>query len=75
MQERNIVQEVCEELNISQAELAREFGITTSAISKWNTREMPKIAQKALEYMLKSHKQEKKLKTLKAFKNVLLSID
>ena len=74
MQERNIVQEVCMELNISQADLARELGITSGAVAKWNTVKMPKIAKKCLEYMLISHQQKIQLEKVKEFKNVLLNI-
>ncbi len=75
MNEKNIVKIVCDELDINQTELAKRLGVSASAVGKWHTREMPKIAEKALEYMLKSYKQEKQLKVLKDFKNILSTIE
>ena len=74
IENKNIVKEVCEKLDINQSELAKELGVTTGAISKWN-KDTPKIAQKALEYMITIHNQEKQLKILKDFKKMIINID
>ena len=71
----NIVQEVCKELNINQSELAKKLDVTTSAVAQWNSKEIPKMAKKAMEYLLKSYKQEQQLKTIKEFQKVLQDLN
>jgi|GEM_PF-3252424 len=61
--ELSIVKATCNELGISQKELADKFGISTSAISQWGT-DIPKTAQVALELMLENNQLKKDLKTL-----------
>jgi len=75
MEEKNIVKKVCEEMNISQSDLARQLDVTTSAIAQWSSKEVPKMARKTLEYMLKSYKQEQQLNAVREFYKVLHEIE
>lgn len=61
--ELSIVKATCNELGISQKELADKFGISTSAISQWGA-DIPKTAQVALELMLENNQLKRDLKTL-----------
>ncbi|SFV63612.1 hypothetical protein MNB_SV-14-1037 [hydrothermal vent metagenome] len=70
--EKSMVQKVCEELGISQSELARRLDIGRSSISKWsNGEKIPSVAQVALELMLENNEQKQKLKIIDDFTTLL----
>ena len=60
MQE-NIVQKVCKELNINQAELSRMIGVSPSKISEYNSgkRKTPKVVNIALGLILENRELKK----------------
>jgi len=75
MDETNMVKKVCKEMNISQSDLARQLDVTTAAVAQWGSKEIPKMAKKTLEFMLKSYKQEQQLNAIREFYRVLHEID
>ena len=72
--EENIVKKVCKELNITQKELAEMLEVSTSAVSLWSKGEIPKMAQLALELMIKTKEQEEKLNIIRKAKDIINSI-
>jgi len=48
--------------------------VSTSAVSLWSKGEIPKMAQMALEQMLKIKEQEEKLNTIKKAQQILNSL-
>ncbi|MCD4699779.1 MAG: helix-turn-helix domain-containing protein [Phycisphaerae bacterium] len=60
---QNIVKSTCQELGITQKELAERLGVTTSAISQWNT-DVPKMAQIALELLIENHRLNKDIQDI-----------
>ncbi len=59
----NIVKSTCQELGITQKELAERIGVTPSAISQWGN-EIPKTAQVALELMIENNTLKKDLQAI-----------
>ena len=74
MQKKNIVQEVCEELNISHAELAKKLKIGRSSISEWKngTRKIPNGTLLAMQLLIENNKLKKDLKVIEDFKKMLV---
>ncbi len=57
----NIIQKVCKELGINQAELSRMIGVSQSKISEYNSgkRETPKVVNFALGLILENKELKK----------------
>ena len=53
-EEQNIVKKVCKELNITQAELARQLEVSPATISDWAKGNIPKMAEMALLLILEN---------------------
>ncbi len=70
MQE-NIVQKVCKELNINQAELAKKLKVSRSTITDWNKGNIPKMTQYALELLIENIELKTQLKTVKDFYDIM----
>lgn len=70
-EEINIVKKVCSELGITQKELADELEVPTPTMARWASGDIPKMAQKALELMLKNKELEEKFEILKKAHKIL----
>ena len=74
MHKTNIVQEVCDKLNINQATLAKKLDVGTSTVSEWKKGNIPKMAELALKLMLESREQQKKLQKIKEAFSIIQKI-
>jgi transcriptional regulator with XRE-family HTH domain len=56
MKEDNIVKQVCQELNINQAELARKLGVSPARLSEYRNgkKRIPKLVNVALNLLLEN---------------------
>jgi DNA-binding XRE family transcriptional regulator len=72
--EENIVKQVCKELNINQAELARELGVSPATITDWNNGKIPKMAKLALKYMIENRELKKHLSNIRNFYETMNAI-
>lgn len=61
--EENIVKRTCQELGLTQKELANLVGVTTSAISQWNS-EVPRMAEVALTLLIENHHLKKDIESI-----------
>lgn len=70
----NIVKEYCQELEITQKELADKLKVSEPTIAKWNKGEIPKMAQLALDLMLENRAYKNKLQKIKEAQSIISSI-
>jgi transcriptional regulator with XRE-family HTH domain len=72
--ENNIVKRVCKELGVTQKELAEMLDVPQSTLSRWQSGEIPKMAQLALENMLELHDYKTKFKKIKEAQDIINNI-
>lgn len=70
----NIVKQVCDEFDITQKDLSDMLDVPQPTISRWQTGEIPKMAQLALEQMIKIKNLEQHLENVKKFYATLKEI-
>ena len=72
MQEENIVKRACKELGVTQKELAEMLDVPNGTVNRWaSTGDIPKMAQVALEQMLRLKEYEEMSENLsKGFKTL-----
>jgi len=70
----NIVKQVCQELGINQAELARLLEVSKSSITDWNKGNIPKMTKMALELLLENTKLKNQLKIVKEAHEIVRKI-
>ncbi len=60
IKEENIIKHTCQELGITQKELAQRTGLSVSAISKWNQgAKIPNSAEKTFNLLVENFKLNK----------------
>ncbi|MDD5360459.1 MAG: helix-turn-helix transcriptional regulator [Sulfurovaceae bacterium] len=72
--QKNIVKQVCDEFDITQKDLSDILDVPQSTISRWQAGEIPKMAQLALEQMIKIKTLEQHLENVKKFYTTLKEI-
>ena len=64
MEEENLVKKTCQELGITQKELAEKIGFSTTSLSKWsNGSKIPVNVIKTLELLLEFHDYKTNIET------------
>ena len=68
----NIVKEICQELNITQKNLAEILEVPEGTISSWAVKnEIPRLGKKAIEFYMQSIKNQKIVDSYKNFVNLV----
>ncbi|OHE05073.1 MAG: transcriptional regulator [Sulfurimonas sp. RIFOXYB12_FULL_35_9] len=62
---QNIVKSTCQELGITQKELAEQLDVPQSTVSGWAKGDIPKMTKLALELMLENKSLKHKLQIFK----------
>ncbi|MBE0514319.1 DUF6166 domain-containing protein [Sulfurimonas sp.] len=71
-QKSNVVKEICNELQITQKELANILEIPEGTVSSWAVKnEIPRLGKKAIEFYIQSKKNEQIVKSYKSFVKLL----
>ncbi|PAF50437.1 helix-turn-helix transcriptional regulator [Helicobacter sp. 13S00477-4] len=72
--EMNLIKRVCQELNISQKELAEELEIPQSTISRWANDDIPKMAVLYFELLFENKALKMKLQAIKNAREIINSL-
>lgn len=68
----NVVKKICSELQITQKELANILEIPEGTVSSWAVKnEIPRLGKKAIEFYMRSQKNEKVVQSYKSFVKLL----
>lgn len=67
----NIVKRACKELGITQKELAEMLDVPQSTMARWNSGEIPRMAQLALELLLENKSLKSDMEILKKAHEIL----
>lgn len=68
----NVVKEICNELQITQKDLANILEIPEGTVSSWAVKnEIPRLGKKAIEFYMQSQKSEQIIKSYKNFVKLL----
>lgn len=68
----NIVKRACQELDITQKELAEQIDVPQSTVNRWaSTNEIPKMAEKYFELLLETKDLKEKFELLKKAHKIL----
>jgi len=68
----NVVKEICNELQITQKDLANILEIPEGTVSSWAVKnEIPRLGKKAIEFYIQSQKNEQIIKSYKDFVKLL----
>jgi len=67
MDKDNIIEIVYQELKLTPTELSEELNVTTSAISQWKTRGIPKDKKKIMQLMIELNEKNQLINTIKGF--------
>ncbi len=60
MNEKSLVNEVCDELGITQKELADKIGANSGTVKNWSSKnEVPLWAKKSIELLIENHHKDK----------------
>lgn len=62
----NIIKQTCQELGITQKELADRLGVSKPSVERWAQGEVPEQAQKQIELLLENDNMRKELDELKS---------
>ncbi|MFV0481284.1 MAG: helix-turn-helix domain-containing protein [Campylobacteraceae bacterium] len=73
-EKENIVKLTCKELGITQKELGEILDIPQPTIARWQSGDIPKMAQRALELLLETRELKTKLNEIRKIKDLILSI-
>lgn len=69
---KNVVKDVCIELEITQKELARILEVPEGTISSWAVKnEIPRLGKKAIEFYIQNNKNKKIVDSYKSFISLL----
>jgi len=68
----NVVKKVCDELNITQKNLANILEVPEGTVSSWAVKnEIPRLGKKAIEFYMQSQQNQKIVDSYKSFVNLL----
>ena len=68
----NVVKKVCNELNITQKNLALILEVPEGTVSSWAVKnEIPRLGKKAIEFYIEKQKNEQIVESYKSFLNLL----
>ena len=68
----NVIKEICQELNITQKNLAEILEIPEGTVSSWAVKnEIPRLGKKAIEFYIINVKNQKIVDSYKSFKDLL----
>lgn len=68
----NVVKEICDELQITQKQLAGILEIPEGTVSSWAVKnEIPRLGKKAIEFYIQSQKNQQIIESYKSFVNLL----
>ena len=71
-QKSNIVKNICKELNITQKQLAEILEVPEGTVSSWAVKnEIPRLGKKAIEFYMKSQKNQKIVDSYRSFIELL----
>ncbi|MBA1432003.1 MAG: helix-turn-helix transcriptional regulator [Epsilonproteobacteria bacterium] len=71
-QKANIVKDICKELNITQKQLAEILEVPEGTVSSWAVKnEIPRLGKKAIEFYMKSQKNQKIVDSYRSFIELL----
>lgn len=71
-QKTNVVKDICDELQITQKQLANILEIPEGTVSSWAVKnEIPRLGKKALEFYMQSQKNQKIVESYKSFVKLL----
>ncbi|MDT8338489.1 MAG: DUF6166 domain-containing protein [Sulfurimonas sp.] len=71
-QKSNVVKEICNELKITQKDLASILEIPEGTVSSWAVKnEIPRLGKKAIEFYIQSQKNEQIVQSYKSFVKLL----
>ena len=69
-----MVKEVCQELGITQKQLAEILEVPEGTVSSWAVKdEIPRLGKKAIEFYIKNQKNQKIVDSYKSFIELLQS--
>ena len=74
MSEENIVKQVCSELGITQADLARKLDVPQSTVGTWAQGKIPKMVEVALELMIEVKEKDEILLQIKKAQEAIAKI-
>lgn len=68
----NVVKDICDELKITQKQLAGILEIPEGTVSSWAVKnEIPRLGKKAIEFYIQSQKNQQIIESYKSFVNLL----
>lgn len=71
-QKTNVVKDICDDLQITQKQLANILEIPEGTVSSWAVKnEIPRLGKKALEFYMQSQKNQKIVESYKSFVKLL----
>ena len=71
-QKSNIVKDICQELGITQKQLAEILEVPEGTVSSWAVKnEIPRLGKKAIEFYMKSQKNQKIVDSYRSFIELL----
>ena len=71
-QKSNIVKDICKELDITQKQLAEILEVPEGTVSSWAVKnEIPRLGKKAIEFYMKSQKNQKIVDSYRSFIELL----
>jgi len=70
----NIMEQVYQKLQLTPIELSQELNVSTSALSQWKTRGIPKDKKRIMELMIELDEKDKLLNTIKGFYSTMEKI-
>jgi len=71
-QKSNIVKDICRELTITQKQLAEILEVPEGTVSSWAVKnELPRLGKKAIEFYIKSQKNQKIVDSYRSFMELL----
>ncbi len=74
MEKDNIMEQVYQKLQLTPIELSQELNVSTSALSQWKTRGIPKDKKRIMELMIELDEKDKLLNTIKGFYSTMEKI-
>lgn len=74
MEKENLVKKVCEQLNITQRDLAKELGVPESTMARWAGGDISQIGEIVLNLKLENHELKGIVDDFKKVRDIFLKL-